>query len=164
MSRSPGGGALSQEGILHGRVIRAPWLDTAHEGQVYLWRARWDTATGRRSVCVCDGGALPLDGSFMETACVLRFIYTTMSQSDKTRQCCSAKNALASLMQSWIRLMCSFCRKWNAVGERSPQNVFSLVWRVSWSPPLVPGKGHKPPASSMLADGKWHKIKNRSTH
>lgn len=46
MSRRCGRRAGSQWGILHGHVIWALCLDTAHEGQAYLWRARCETATG----------------------------------------------------------------------------------------------------------------------
>lgn len=48
MSRRCGRRAGSQWGILHGHVIWALCLDTAHEGQTYLWRAHCETATGKR--------------------------------------------------------------------------------------------------------------------
>ena len=83
MSRRCGRRAGSQWGILHGHVIWALCLDTAHEGQAYLWRACCETATGARGRRV--------NRSFMEAACVLPCIYTSMSQSDKTPQCCHAK-------------------------------------------------------------------------
>lgn len=81
MSRRCGRRAGSQWGILHGHVIWALCLDTAHEGQTYLWRAHCETATGKRRRR--GGGVPPLNRSFMETACVLRCIYTSMLQSDK---------------------------------------------------------------------------------
>lgn len=48
ISKRCGRRAGSQWGILHGHVIWALCLDTAHEGQAYLWRARRETATGKR--------------------------------------------------------------------------------------------------------------------
>lgn len=97
MSRRCGGRAVSQWGILHGHVIWALCLDTAHEGQAYLWRARWNSYWEEEAG---GGGALPLNRSFMETACVLWCIYTSMLQSDKTHaKCISILNTDLCILQ-----------------------------------------------------------------
>lgn len=91
MSRRCGRSAGYQWGIRHARVIWALCLDTVHEGQAYLWRAHCETATGQRRGGVewverGRGGGLLLNGFFMETACVLQCIHTSMKQRGEAWQ------------------------------------------------------------------------------